>query len=146
MAAVLECRRVLRADRARSIWLEPPPTQPPSRWSAGFTMMQIIGIVFCGTLISVMSLFFANHLITNPSAKTRKKIEKLEQLEAVEIGGGGGSRRVGGGTRRAQSGGTKAGRTTASTSTVATTTAQQGSTTGPRKFWSTTILCSSRNT
>jgi len=43
-----------------------------------------------------MSLFFANHLITNPSAKTRKKIEKLEmQLEAGEQG-----RRVGG--RRAQ--------------------------------------------
>lgn len=49
-------------------------------------MVQIIGIVLCGTLISVMSLFFANHLITNPSAKTRKKIEKLELLEAAEIG------------------------------------------------------------
>ncbi|XP_050433825.1 uncharacterized protein LOC126841405 [Adelges cooleyi] len=52
----------------------------------GFTMVQIIGIVFCGTLISVMSLFFANHLITSPSAKTRKKIEKLELLEAAEKG------------------------------------------------------------
>ncbi|XP_050546788.1 uncharacterized protein LOC126908602 isoform X2 [Daktulosphaira vitifoliae] len=52
----------------------------------GFTMIQIIGIVFCGTLISVLSLFFANHLITSPSAKTRKKIEKLELLEAVEKG------------------------------------------------------------
>jgi len=59
---------------------------------AGFTMVQIIGIVFCGTLISVMSLFFANHLITNPSAKTRKKIEKLELLEAVEIGAASGRR------------------------------------------------------
>jgi len=64
----------------------------------GFTMIQIIGIVLCGTLISIMSLFFANHLITNPSAKTRKKIEKLEmQLEAGEQGA---SRRVG--ARRAQ--------------------------------------------
>ncbi|XP_027842158.2 uncharacterized protein LOC114123400 isoform X1 [Aphis gossypii] len=62
----------------------------------GFTMIQIIGIVLCGTMISIMSLFFANHLITNPSAKTRKKIEKLEmQLEAGEQG-----RRVG--ARRAQ--------------------------------------------
>lgn len=59
-----------------------------SKWifPTGFTMIQIIGIVFCGTLISIMSLFFANHLITNPSAKTRKKIEKLELLEAAEIG------------------------------------------------------------
>lgn len=51
-------------------------------------MVQIIGIVFCGTMISIMSLFFANHLITNPSAKTRKKIEKLELLEAAEKGAG----------------------------------------------------------
>lgn len=66
---------------------------------AGFTMIQIIGIVLCGTMISIMSLFFANHLITNPSAKTTKKIEKLEmQLEAGEQGA---SRRVG--ARRAQS-------------------------------------------
>jgi len=65
---------------------------------AGFTVIQIIGIVLCGTMISIMSLFFANHLITNPSAKTRKKIEKLEmQLEAGEQGA---SRRVG--ARRAQ--------------------------------------------
>ncbi|XP_008186993.1 uncharacterized protein LOC100574655 isoform X1 [Acyrthosiphon pisum] len=64
----------------------------------GFTMIQIIGIVLCGTMISIMSLFFANHLITNPSAKTTKKIEKLEmQLEAGEQGA---SRRVG--ARRAQ--------------------------------------------
>lgn len=48
-----------------------------------------------------MSLFFANHLITNPSAKTRKKIEKLELLEAAEIGGG---RRVSGRRGPAQSG------------------------------------------
>lgn len=61
-------------------------------------MIQIIGIVLCGTLISIMSLFFANHLITNPSAKTVKKIEKLElQLEAGEHGVG---RRIG--SRRAQ--------------------------------------------
>ncbi|VVC39788.1 Immunoglobulin subtype,Immunoglobulin-like domain,Immunoglobulin-like fold [Cinara cedri] len=60
----------------------------------GFTMVQIIGIVLCGTLISVMSLFFANHLITNPSSKTRKKIEKLELLESAEMGCVG-SRRAG---------------------------------------------------
>ncbi|XP_025405352.1 uncharacterized protein LOC112679677 [Sipha flava] len=65
----------------------------------GFTMIQIIGIVFCGTLISIMSLFFANHLISKPSTKTRKKIEKLELLEAAEIGG---SRRIG--ARRAYNG------------------------------------------
>ncbi|XP_025200389.1 uncharacterized protein LOC112598207 isoform X3 [Melanaphis sacchari] len=64
----------------------------------GFTMIQIIGIVLCGTMISILSLFFANHLITNPSAKTRKKIEKLEmQLEAGEQSA---SRKVG--ARRAQ--------------------------------------------
>jgi len=57
------------------------------QYVAGFTMIQIIGIVLCGTMISIMSLFFANHLITNPSAKTTKKIEKLEmQLEAGEQG------------------------------------------------------------
>jgi len=73
-----------------------------SLFCAGFTMVQIIGIVFCGTLISVMSLFFANHLITSPSAKTRKKIEKLELLEAAEIGVG--SRRIGGRRAAAYSG------------------------------------------
>lgn len=82
-------------------------------------MIQIIGIVFCGTMISILSLFFANHLITNPSAKTRKKIEKLELLEvAVEKGG---SRRIGG--RRAQN----------STRVIKT----QPSRNIPRRIWST---------
>lgn len=70
-------------------------------------MIQIIGIVFCGTLISILSLFFANHLITNPSARTRKKIVKLELLEAAEMGGG----RRACGARRAHGGGSRVVRT-----------------------------------
>lgn len=92
-------------------------------------MIQIIGIVFCGTLISIMSLFFANHLIANPSTKTRKKIVKLELLEAAEMGG---SRRVVG-TRRTQGGGSRVVRTPPSRSTAIADTTTTPESTAPQK-------------